>query len=319
LSSQNEVSQDPDRLPAGLVKCDQKRRIDDTIFPTSFSEIRYYLDCPMNYRFRLGFGLSPMIPEMFGMGKTVHTAIDKLHETFASRPPTEEEAESVVRQIFHLKHVPQSGDPINKPGPYERAQDRCMKITKDYVNSYQEDFNRSREIEARFEINAEKCVISGSIDLLLREDDQGKILDAEVIDYKSIDGGEDPEHNPDLDWTGLSLQVQLYAKAAQNVLGENTKTGSVHLLKNNKRINVPVDDNAITSAVNNVEWAVQGILAGDYPMRPHQEKCTKCDFGKLCPCIPKEFTFSKEIPYKIHLPDGEKYISSFGHYNPNYT
>ena len=35
-----------------------------------------------------------------------------------------------------------------------------------------------------FEIPASKCVISGSIDLLLKEDEEGNILQAEIIDFK---------------------------------------------------------------------------------------------------------------------------------------
>lgn len=126
-------------------------------------------------------------------------------------------------------------------------------------------------------------MISGSIDLMLREDENGEVLDAEVVDFKSMEGGEDPELNPKLDWTELSLQVQLYAKAAREVLGEAARTGSVHLLKDNQRIDVPVDDDAVAAAITNVEWAVGRILDQDFPMRPHPDKCPSCDFRSLCP------------------------------------
>ena len=36
------------------------------------------------------------------------------------------------------------------------------------------------------------------------------------------------------------LQVQLYAKAANEVLGENARTEAVHLLRDNQRVEVPV-------------------------------------------------------------------------------
>lgn len=38
----------------------------------------------------------------------------------------------------------------------------------------------------------------------------------------------------------------------------------------------------IDSAVANVEWAVDRIAAGDYPMRPSLEKCAHCDLARLC-------------------------------------
>src|SRR5207253_1541021 len=80
--------------------------------------------------------------------------------------------------------------------------------------------------------------------------------DATVIDFKAIAGGLDPAANEELDWTELALQVQLYAHASREVLSENAKTGAVHLLKDNQRVEVPVTDSAISAALANVEWAV---------------------------------------------------------------
>jgi DNA helicase-2/ATP-dependent DNA helicase PcrA len=287
------------------------------VLPTSFSQVRYYLRCPRDYRYRQGFGFSPPIPDMFGFGKTVHTAVEKLHQSFENTPPTPEQATEVARQVFHLKHVPQSRDPQNSPGPYERARSKAIEIVQDYTASYRADFQRTRQVEARFEIPAEGCVIAGSIDLLLKEDAQGRILEAEVIDFKAIEGGDEPESNPELDWTELSLQVQLYARAAQAVLGENTRTGSVHLLKDDQRVSVPVDEVAVNSAVRNIEWAVRGIIAGDFPMRPHPTKCEKCDFVNICPRQPQYFSFTSQVPPEINIPGGSEQARCFSMFNPS--
>ncbi len=311
-----EIVNDAQLMPAGLKNVPQVRRVDETILPTSFSQVRYYLRCPMDYRFRQGFGLSPSIPDLFGFGKTVHTAVEKLHERYADSSPTEQEAANLAEAVFHLKHVPQSRDPVNAPGPYERAKAKTVEIVTTYSTSYGQDFQRSRQVEARFEIPAQDCVISGAIDLLLRENAQGQIVDAEVIDFKAIEGGDDPLQNTELDWTDLALQVQLYAKAAQQVLGENARTGSVHLLKDNQRLTVPVDDAAIAAAVDNVEWAVQGILAADFPMRPHPAKCAECDFGMLCPKQAQQFRFTDRQPSLIQLSNGSEAVRSFSQFQP---
>ncbi len=310
-----ELSTDPNGQPVGLTQYAARRRIDETILPTSFSDVRYYLRCPMDYRFRKGYGFSPPIPDMFGFGKTVHTAVEKLHEVCSVSLPTPEIAEGVARGTFHLKHVPQSADPLNRPGPYERARDSAVRIVTNYAGDYAEDFQRRRQVEVRFEIPATDCVISGAIDLLLKEDDAGQILEAEVIDFKAIEGGEDPQTNSNLDWKELCLQVQLYARAAREILGENARTGYVHLLKDSQRVNVPISDEAIQAAMANVEWAVQGILASDYPMRPHPEKCSQCDFPMLCPRAPEEFR-SPIVPPPIHLPAGEERVAAFSLYHP---
>ncbi len=296
-----QISTDPNGLPAGLDPHRQVARIDETVVPTSYSDIRYYLRCPGDYQFRKRFGFSPPIPEMFGFGMTVHTAVFKLHELYPNRAPTVDEAEDVARDIFHLKHVAPSGDPENRPGPYEGARDKASEITRTYAEAFADDFTRRRQVEVRFEVPLEQAVISGSIDLMLHEDEAGNILDASVIDFKAIEGGRDPEESEELHWSELALQVQLYAKAAREVLGENARTGAVHLLKDSQRIEVPVTEEAVQAAVENVEWAVERILAGDFPMRPHRNKCDACDFKALCPKIPQDFG-SDFTPPPIHIP-----------------
>ncbi len=312
-----ELSNALDTLPDRLTYREQQRRIDETILPTSFSEIRYYLRCPMDYRFRYRYGFTPFIPDMFGFGKTVHTTIEKLHEIYRESVPSIERVEGVVQSTFHLKHVPQSKNPNTNPGPYERAKNKSIEIARQYVQDYSQDFQRRKQVEARFEIPAQNCLITGSIDLLLREDNHGNIIEAEVIDFKAIEGGDNPESSEILDWTELALQVQLYVKAAQEIWGENAKTGSVHLLKDNIRVEVPISDEAIICATRNVEWAVQGIIANDYPMRPHSDKCSKCDFSKLCPAIPQNFNFTSSMPPELFLPGRREHTKAFSQFTQN--
>lgn len=284
--------------PIGLVNCPQVQRIDETVVPTTFSEIKYYLSCPKNYQFRKQYGFSPHVPALYGYGQTIHTTIGKLHELFSERAPTIEQAEEVTRDIFNLKHVPPSRDPVNNPGPYERALEKAVEVVSEYTKSYQQEFSTDRQVEVRFEIPACQALITGAIDLLLREDKDGNIIEATVIDFKSL---KEPDDSSLLDWIELSLQVQLYAKAANEVLGENAKTGAVHLLRDNKRVVVPVINQAIEAAAKNIEWAVDRIINRDYPMRPHSQKCEKCDFNLLCAKIPQDFKTS-DVPPAIYLP-----------------
>jgi len=308
-----ELSDDPNLLVAGLVPHPQARRIDETVVPTSYSDIKYYLRCPRDYQFRKSFGFSPSISEMFGFGLTVHTAIGKLHELFPNQAPTAAAARDVTENTFHLKHIPPSRDPQNHPGGYERAKDAAIRIVQEYVADYHADFARKRQVEARFEIPAQQAVISGSIDLMLQMNQAGQILEATVIDFKAIEGGDEPERNEDIQWTELSLQVQLYAKAAREVLGENAQTGAVHLLKDNQRVEVPVDPEAITAAIQNVEWAVDRILSGDFPMRPHDRKCQACDFNNLCSKSPQAFATNVEPP-ELHTPNGRQRARAFSEF-----
>ena len=314
LATHPAVDQDPAGLPNGLVQAAPRRRVEDADYPTSFSEIRYYLQCPKSYQFRERYGLNPVVPEMFGYGRTVHTSIQKLHELNPDAPPDPNQIEPVVLNTFHLKHVPQSGDPVNRPGAYENSRNRAVEITQNYVAAFGGDFERERQVEAIFEIPASNCVISGSIDLLLHEDEEGNILQAEIIDFKTMEGGDQPNANDDLDWTELALQVQLYARAADQVLGQNARTGSVHLLKDNQRVEVPITQEAVDAALANIEWAVTGILESDFPMRPHPDKCAGCDFKSICPGTPQNFSVLTTVPPELHLPGRREMARAFSRY-----
>ncbi len=308
------IGQDSSAIPSGLSRTRPVRRIEDADYPTSFSEIRYYLHCPKSYQFRERYGFNPTVPELFGYGRTVHTSIQRLHELHKDAPPDPDQVEPVVLDTFHLKHVPPSNNPVNRPGAYERAQDGAVDIAKRYVKNYGSDFRRERQVEAVFEIPAANCVISGSIDLLLHEDKQGNILQAEIVDFKTMEGGEEPAYHEELDWTELALQVQLYARAADQVLGQNAKTGSVHLLKDNQRVEVPITQEALVAALANIEWAVEGILRADFPMRPHPDKCDKCDFRALCPGTPEDFADFGKFPPELHVPSGKEMARAFSQF-----
>jgi DNA helicase II / ATP-dependent DNA helicase PcrA len=106
------------------------------------------------------------------------------------------------------------------------------------------------------------------------------------------------------------LQVQLYALAAKEILSESAKTGSVHLLKDSQRIEIPIDDTALDAALKNVEWAVRGIIARDYPMRPGQEKCEGCDFKRICPKRREAFD-TGTLPPAIRTPVGDRMAEAF--------
>jgi DNA helicase-2/ATP-dependent DNA helicase PcrA len=228
-----------------------------------------------------------------------------VHQEFRENAPTPEDAERLARESFHLKHVFPSRDPENNPGAYERARDSAARIVTDYVRNFGDDFSRNRQVEQRFEIPADGCVVTGSIDLLLRQGDDGQALQAEVVDFKSMNANPDLNPGNQVDWAEMSLQVQLYAKAAREVVGEDVQVGAVHLLRSGERVQVPVSEEAVAGALGTIEWAVGRIAERDFPMRGTLEKCAQCDFGRICAKRREDFATPAEPP-EIHVPGGSR-------------
>lgn len=288
-------------------KMEEIPRVDDSDFPTDYSSVKTYLTCPYAYKLSTVFGYNAAVPELFGFGKTSHTILERLHQRFKDKAPTPEEVMEVVESTFMLKHVFPSNDPINHPGSYERAKSLVQKIMKEYSQRYASDFGRLRQDEARFEISVKDALITGAIDLLLMEDHERNIITADVIDFKSM---ETPEEKSDYDWRDMSIQVQLYSKAAKEVIGENVETGFIHTLKDNRRTAIPVDKESVNGAIGAIEWAVHGILNGDFPMRACANNCGKCDFKAMCAQKRQEFK-TNDRPPQISTPTGLKTIAAF--------
>ena len=288
-------------------KMEQIPREDDTDFPTDYSSVKTYLTCPFAYKLSTVFGYNAAVPELFGFGKTSHTILERLHQRFRDKAPTPDEVAEIVESTFMLKHVFPSNDPINRPGSYERAKALVQKILTEYSKQYASDFGRLRQDEARFEIAVKDALITGAIDLLLMEEPDKGIVTADVIDFKSM---ETPENVTDYDWRDMSIQVQLYSKAAKEVIGENVETGYIHTLKDNRRTAIPVDDNSVNSAIGVIEWAVGGILDSDFPMRASKQNCERCDFKAMCAQKRQEFKTTIKPP-KINTPAGLKTIAAF--------
>lgn len=96
----------------------------------------------------------------------------------------------------------------------------------------------------------------------------------------------------------------------KEVIGENAETGYVHTLKNNKRVEVPVDETAVKNAIGAIEWAVKGILQEDFPMRACSSNCKNCDYRALCRQEREPFK-RQELPPVINTPVGERVIAAF--------
>lgn len=301
------LREDDKELDTLAEKIEPQPRFDESDFPTDYSSVKSYLTCPYSYKLATILGYNATVPELFGFGKTSHTILERLHQRFKDRAPSAEEVAKIVESTFMLKHAFRSKDPINRPGSYERAKALVQRILTEYSQRYSTDFGRLRQDEARFEIPVRDALITGAIDLLLMEDPRSGITTADVIDFKSM---ETPDDVGAYDWRDMSIQVQLYSKAAKEVIGENVKTGHIHTLKDNRRTAIPVDQDSVDRAIGAIEWAVRGILDGDFPMRACPKNCGICDFKAMCAQKRQEFK-NGEQPPEINTPAGLKKIAAF--------
>ena len=238
-------------------------------FPTSYSELAYYLNC--GYKIRFIYGFNPELVPALGFGKQVHNIINLLHKDFedTGKIPTKTTIAKVIEDHFYLRYASDSVTDRLKVG--------AMKSLSKYVQMWEKDFSLSVKTERPFELEYDNALIAGSIDMIKREDGNETVL--EVIDFKTGKPDNDLMHR-------YELQVQLYTIAAQEALGINTQKALIHFIDTDKndRLAVQTSPSALETAKEELSFALQGITKATFKRDARQDKlCKSCDWCTMCP------------------------------------
>ena len=263
------ISEDiPD--PTKRKKRKPKPSIEDIMFPTNYSEISDYLRCEYDYKLRYIFGFNPIIVQALGYGKQIHNILNILHKIAQKdrEIPKEEIVEFVLSEQFYLRYAAKE--------QHETLMKSAYKSLIKYLKMWRNDFNLSVSSERNFEMEMENALISGTIDLLKRQNSDENIL--EVIDFKT---GNETRMDEE-----LNLQVQLYTIAAKEALDLDVQKAYVHFLDADKqdRISVLVTEKQLELAKKSIIDSVNGITSRRFRRKPKNKKiCQTCDWRKFCP------------------------------------
>ena len=239
-------------------------------FPTSYSELSDYIRCEYDYKMRYVYGFNPIIVQALGYGNQVHNLLNMLHKMAqqTGQVPLEEEAAALLQAHFSLRYAAREQE--------ETLKRSALRSILRYLNLWQEDFSLSVKTERPFEMDLDNALLTGTIDLLRRENDDSDIL--EIIDFKTGNERKDRE--------ALDLQVQLYTVAARDALNLNIRKAHVHFLDDHKqpRLEVLTTPKQLDLAMRTLSDAVKGITTRRFQRNPRQkESCTGCDWQAICP------------------------------------
>lgn len=263
---------------------------------TSFSDLRYYLECPHDYYLRKVLGFSPTIDQAFGYGRGVHNLMRAIHMNpayyvqFADRPKElRRQVEIMVNQgLFYLRYTTAE--------PLENMKRRAVDVVCDYVTHYKDELEKlDFEPERAFETLIEEAdvLVSGAIDVI-RHDDPPHVS---LIDFKSGNPEDTNENASSLDEEQMQLQVSLYAVAAKKELEYKPDLGLVRYLgvepsatREERELSVPLDEKALSQAKETVISVAEDIQErrwSEGPRRPPKDKknkvrCQECDFILIC-------------------------------------
>lgn len=253
---------------------------------TSFSDLRYYLECPHDFYLRIVLGFTPTIGQEFGYGRGVHNLLRAVHSDprrWAEIADDPERLETEVRRmvdrgIFYLRYT--TGDPL------VNLQRKAVEGITDYVTQYAHELARLEfEPEKEFEtlIPDENMLITGTIDLI-RLDDPPRVT---ILDFKSGDSEE--ETGSGLTRELMAIQVGVYGLAACHELEYDPQHGLVRYIGErnplNRELSVDLDEEHLAIVRRRIVETGRRIRERDFFEGPSgliPNRCNRCDFLKIC-------------------------------------
>jgi DNA helicase II / ATP-dependent DNA helicase PcrA len=269
-----------------------KEHLRDERLATSFSDLRYYLECPHDFYLRKVLGFAPTIDQAFGYGRGVHNLMRAVHSEPKKWAALANDVEALQRELwkliarglFYLRYT--TGDPA------ENMRGKGVRIVTDYIKQYESELRRlTFEPEKAFETLVEYkdgnggALISGAIDIV-RQDNPPRVT---LIDFKSGDPISDGHQN--LNEKEMQLQVALYAIAAKKELQYQPDQGLVRYLdakdKANSELKVPLDTDSLRTVRDSVADTAARIRDRQFAVGPatrdgENHRCGNCDFIGIC-------------------------------------
>jgi DNA helicase II / ATP-dependent DNA helicase PcrA len=263
----------------------------DIRLATSFSDLRYYLECPHDFYLRKVLGFAPTIDQAFGYGRGVHNLMRAVHadpqkwaRLAKDRACLEREIQTLIdRGLFYLRYT------VGPPA--ENMRKKGLRIVADYIGRYAPELARlTFEPEKEFETLIEYedgnggALISGAIDIV-RQDNPPQVT---LIDFKS--GDPDSDRHQKLREEEMRFQVALYAVAAKKELQYQPDMGLVRYLdsedSSRSELQVPLDTNSLKRVKTVVARTASQIRDRQFMIGPDMQgnghRCSTCDFIGLC-------------------------------------
>ncbi len=230
----------------------------------SFSELAYYFQCPVRFKFAHVYGLVVPPPDPLDFGANVHRALHVIHERAREgKPPAESEIAGIVEQTWLA--TPQVSAARDR-----QIKKAAVKQLESYVARYGDTFDQVDQCEAQFSFGLGQNVLLGKIDLVRRVDER-----YEVVDFKV--GKPTP-----LAMQQVTTQLDFYAMGAQTSLGLTPQKQTVHFLQDNQVSSWDWTEQKAASARQHLSGALDCIARRELP--PRTQFCSDCaEFRSICP------------------------------------
>lgn len=230
----------------------------------SFSDMKYFFECPYQFKLRILYGFNAPLDEALGYGKSLHDALAEVHAR-ALRGETVGAGEAAALVQRHLRA------PYAYPALREKLEDAARRVIDAYIRRNAADFKQLEFSEKAIEIALGDGVsVAGRIDLVRRVD-TGEVT---IVDLKSNDRAQAE--------AVTETQLHIYALGYQELTGRPADYVEIYELDEQKQKRRSVDEDFIADVKRDVRGAAQALRDNVLPPQPNPKACGRCDYCNLC-------------------------------------
>lgn len=233
----------------------------------SFSQLAYFLQCPMRYKYAFVYGLEVVQPDPVEFGANVHRALLAIHEQArAGKPVSPQDVDEIIEHVWVTPHLENEKADV-------QARKAAARQLKRYVTKYIGTFQRIERAETSFSFRLCESVLTGKIDLIRRTEED--TASYEIVDFKA---GKDTPAEIDQ----VEVQLSLYAQGAERYLGLPVTRRVAHFLVSDHVVARNWSPATAGAAQARLETVLNQIGAGAF--EPRTAYCAHCsEFRSICP------------------------------------
>jgi DNA helicase-2/ATP-dependent DNA helicase PcrA len=230
----------------------------------SFSDLKYFFECPYQFKLRILYGFNAPLDEAIGFGKSLHDALAEVHaRALHGEEVDPNEAAALVQR--HLRA------PYAYPALREKLERAARRTVEGYIRKNAADFKNLEFAEKAIEIAlGDGISIAGRIDLV-RRIDTGEVT---IVDLKSNDRAQAE--------AVTETQLHIYALGYQELTGQQADYVEIYELDDQKQKRRSVDDDFIADVKRDVRIAAAALRQNDLPPKASKLTCNQCDYCHLC-------------------------------------
>lgn len=230
----------------------------------SFSELKYFFECPYQFKLRILYGFNAPIHEALGYGKSLHDALAEIHGLAIDKKRISASlVDGLVTTHLHL--------PYAYPALKEKLEESSRDVLNNYIQKNQKLFDKLEFSEKKIELSlGEGVSVAGRIDLVRRLD-TGEVS---IVDLKTSERSQAE--------AVTETQLHIYAMGYEQLTGSRADYVEIYELEEGKRKSRAVDNTLLKSVTRNVLRAASALRESELPAAPSLQNCQSCDYAKMC-------------------------------------